>query len=381
MPQLSIYLDNSTTAIPSKKTISAMMPFYTDFWGSVSSPHQKGQELQNTVKDSYKTLYRLIGAEEEDTFLLTASGAEAVSQMVDNVYRHSTLHSGKNQFLTSQADEAPAVLAMGRLEQLGCTSKMVKVNEDGIITAASLADAISPRTALLSISMGNGLTGVIQPLSEIAALCRQRGILLHLEVTHTLGKLFVDFKEIGADFISFNGEQLHAPKGSGGLFIKKGVKFTPSIVGGSVNMPALVGLAAAAAESFDSSDYISTEIARLRGKLEQGILTGLPDAKILFNEQERLPHISCIAFPKLSNEALLFILNRKGVFATMGGGQFQQLSLILEESGLPKQYAQGALSFSLSRYTTENEIDQAIHYIVESVRMLQKMAYKMEIKP
>jgi cysteine desulfurase len=360
-----------------------MMPYFTDLWGTPVAPHQKGQELFPALTDSFKALYQFIGAKEADQFVLTSSGAEAVNHVISSVYREVTLMTGKNQFITSNVDEAPAMMAIHRLQPLGCIAKTVKANSQGLITAEALAETFTPRTALVSLSWGNGLTGVIQPVTEIANLCRERGVLLHLDATHVLGKLFYEIEEVGADFITFNGDQLHAPKGTGGLYIKQGVKWAPFIVGGaeqgnqragSFNMPGLVGLASAAEEALEARDFICTEIARLRDKLEMGILSQMTKAIPFFKQQERLPHCTTIGFPGIANEALLFTLNRRGICASIGGGQFQQISLLLTACGVDQSLAYSAIAFSLSRYTTEEEVDQAILLIVETVRSLLKLS-------
>jgi cysteine desulfurase len=185
-----IYLDNSTTTRPSDAALSKMMPFYTDFWGIPSTPHQKGQELFPGMNESYRLIYTLLGAKEEDDFVLTSSGAEAINHVIFSTYRDVSQSTGKNHFLTSNADEAPIVMSIARLERFGCVGKIVAVNNNGIVMPEAIADAITPRTALVSLSWANGLTGVIQPLAEIGDLCRQRGILLHIDATHVLGKLF-----------------------------------------------------------------------------------------------------------------------------------------------------------------------------------------------
>lgn len=381
-----IYLDNSTTSRPSEKAISAMMPYFTDMWGHSSAPHQKGQQLQQSLAENFKTLYRFLGATLEDSFVFTSSGVEAVNQVVQSVYRNVTLPTGKNQYITSSLDEAPSILSISHLEALGCIGKNIPANSQGYVTADALAGILSPRTALVSLSWGNGLTGVIQPIEEIAALCQQRGVLLHLDATHVLGKLVYDLNDVKADFITFNGSQLHAPKGTGGLYVKQGVKCSPLLVGGSeqgglrageINMPGLAGLAAAAQEALESRDYVCTEIARLRDKLEEGIIAGYPRATPLFRDQNRLPHCTSIAFPGIINEALLFLLNRKGVCASIGGNQLQQLGLILLASKMDSSLAQSAISFSLSRYTTEEEIDHAIYLTLEAAQQLSKISDKI----
>lgn len=325
----------------------------------------------------------MLGAGERDDFVFTSSGAEAVNHVILSTFFDVTRPTGKNHFLTSTINEAPSIMAIGRLDQLGCVGKMVPVSKQGSIKAETLAESITPRTALVSIDWANGLTGVITPVGEIAKLCKQRAIALHLDATHILGKLFYEMDDIGANFITFNGDQIHAPKGTGGLWIKAGTKCSPFILGGieqgghragSYNIPGLVALGQAAVELIDSRDLLGTEIARLRNKLEEGIQEGFPDTLIFFKEEERLPHITVLGFPGIANEALLFNLNRKGVYASIGGGSFQQIGLVLSASGTPERLAHTAISFSLSRETTEDEIDRAIEIIVETAKKLRKFS-------
>jgi cysteine desulfurase len=317
-----IYLDNATATHPSAQAISKMLPFLIERWGSPSSPHQGGHQLFPAIQEAYENIYSLIGAKESDDFVFTSSGTEAVNQVILSTYFDITRHTGKNQFVTSNIDEAPSIMAIGRLEQLGCVGKMADADHSGTVTAASIADSITPRTALVSLSWANGLTGVVNPVGEIATLCEERGIKLHLDATHVLGKLFYELEDVGAHFISFNGNHLHAPPGTGGLYIKEGTKCSPFILGGieqggyragSLDVPGLVALGQAAKESLECRDLLCTEVARLRDKLERGVLEKVPDAVVFFRDQERIPNCTAIAFPGIANEALLHALYRKGV--------------------------------------------------------------------
>lgn len=378
-----IYLDNSTTTKPSEKSVGSMLHFFTDRWGTPSAPHMMGQELFPALEESYRSIYALLGAKENDSFVFTSSGAEAVNNVFLSAYLDVTLPTGKNHYVTANIDEAPALMSVGRLEQLHCVGKMVEVNKEGKVTAESIAEAITPRTALISLSWANGLTGVINPVAEIKEICKQRGILFHLDATHTLGKLFYELDDISPDFITFNGDNLHAPKGTGGLYIKDGVKCSPFIVGGleqaghragNVNIPACVALGQAARETLEARDFMCTEVARLRDKLEKGILESVPDSVAFFHDQERLPNVTAIGFPRVANEAMLFSLNRKGVYASIGGGSFQQIGLILTAAGIPEILAHTAMSFSLSRETTEDEIERTIAIVAECAAKLRKIS-------
>lgn len=380
-----IYLDNNTTTRPSEKAISKMLPFLTENWGSPSSPHQFGQQVVPAMGEAYRLIYALMGAKESDSIILTSSAAEGVNQVILSSYFDITRHTGKNQYITSTMDEAPAIMAIGRLEQLGCVGKMVNGNAHGQITAEIIADAISPRTALVSLSWANGLTGVINPVGEIASLCAERGIKLHLDATHVLGKLFFDLEDVGAHFITFSGDHFHAPKGTGGLYIKNGTKCSPLILGGveqggfragGVDVPGLVALGQASAEAIDSRDLVCTEIARLRNHFEEGILQQVAGARVFFRECERLPHCTAIGFPGVPNEALLYALNRRGVYASIGGGSFQQIGLVLMACGIDEITAHTALNFSLSRQSNEEEIEKAVEIVADCVKKLHKVSSK-----
>lgn len=364
-----------------------MMPLLTDMWGSPSAPHTGGHELLPGITESYNAIYALLGARDIDDFVFTSSGAEAINQVILSAYFDVTIPTGKNHYVTSHIDEAPFLMAIGRLEQLGCVGKMVLPNKKGQVTAKAISEAISPRTALISISWANGLTGVINPIAEIAKLCEEREILLHLDATHLLGKLYAELPDIGAHFVSFNGEQLHAPKGTGGLFIKAGNRCSPFILGGieqggfrggSYNLPGFAALGQAAKEAVDSRDLLCTEVARLRDKLEMAIVANYPEAIPFYCDQERLPHCTTIAFPGISNEAMLYMLNRKGVYANIGGGSFQQIALILTGAGIDEAIAHSAVNFSLSRETNEDEIDRAVAIIVECANHLKKNSVKLK---
>lgn len=378
-----IYLDNSTTTRPSDKTISRMLPFLKEKWGAPSAPHAMGQELYPAIEESLRSIYTLLDAKETETVVFTSSGAEAVNHVFQAVYHDVTRLTGKNQFMASNLDEAPALMTIGRLEEWTCVGKMVQANASGKVTPDAVHEMINPRTALVSISWANGLTGVINPIAEISTLCKEKNVLFHVDATHILGKLYFQLGDIAPAFMTFNGDHLHAPKGTGGLYIKEGVKCSSFILGGMdqggkragvLNVPGLVGLGEAAKEALDARDLVCTEVARLRDFFEAEILSQVKHSHVFFQEQERLPHISAIAFPGITNEALLYALNRKGVYASIGGSNFQQLGLLLTASGIHESLAYSAISFSLSRETTEEDVSRAVEIIVECVSKLRKLS-------
>lgn len=376
MPR-GIYLDNSQTTAPSLPVTAKMFSFFSEKWGVFSQPHQRGQELVSSVEEAYRYLYQLFGAKEEDTVVFVSSGAEAVNQVIQSAYFDLTLPTGKNHFIVAKTDEAPALMATHRLEQAGCIATSALPTVKGII------EALSPRTALVSLSWGNGLTGQIQPVQEIAQVLKERGVKFHLEASHVLGKLWFDPRQIGADYISFGGDLIHGPKSGGALWVKAKEKVPQLILGGleqnghragPLDVASFAALGEAAKEAREGLDFMATEVARLRGKFEREIMKHIPDAKILFRDQERLPHISCITVPGCPSEPFLYLLNREECFATMGGGSLQQIGYVLSALGVPDIESACALSFSLSRETTDEEIEKAVEIIKKVTEKLRKVS-------
>nr|NGY95570.1 Cysteine desulfurase IscS [Neochlamydia sp. AcF84] len=379
----SIYFDNSTTTRPSEKTVSKMLPFFYRQWGAPLAPHHLGQELLPAIEESLNHIYKLLNIKKTDAFVFTSSGAEAVNHVFYSIYHDVTRLTGKNQFITSNIEEAPATMLINRLEDWTCVGRILKANPSGYISPEAVADAITPRTALVSLAWANGLTGVINPIAEISAICQEKDVLLHIDATHVLGKLFFQLEDINPAFLTFNGDHLHAPKGTGGLYIKEGIKCSSFIVGGmdqggkragTLNVPALVGLGEASCEALEAQDLMCTEVARLRDLFETQITSSIPHTQIFFQDQQRLPHISAIAFAGISNEALLFALNRKGVYASMGGGNFQQLKLILMASARDETLASSTLSFSFCKDNSEDEVMHAVEIIKDCVLKLRKLS-------
>lgn len=377
----TIYFDNSTATKPSDEAVGRMMTFLTRKWGTPAVPHAWGNRLLAPMEESLRSIYRMLGAGENDHFVFTSSGAEAVNHVLHAAYADITLPTGRNQFLTSNTDEAPQIMAMSNLEKLGVAKTLVKVSENGVVTAEALGDALTPRSAIFSLSWASGLTGVIHPVQELAEVCKKRGVLFHLDASHVLGKLYFEPEEVGADIITFEGSLLHAPQGTGGLWWRDGLDLSSFIAGGTEqaskragppNPAGLAALAAASEQLLDSRDLLSMEGARLKVRLEDKIKEGYPEAVVFFADQERLPHVTAIGFPGISNEALLFSLSEQNVFASIGGGNFQQIGLILEASGIDSHLAHTAISFSLSRETTDEQIDLAAKIIVDAAVKLRK---------
>lgn len=275
--------------------------------------------------------------------------SEGIQTIFWSIFEEITLKEGKTHFITSCIEDAPTLQMLKRLERLGCLVKVAPVDAKGQIDVEQLKELITARTALITITCANGLTGVIQPIHEIAEIAKEKNVPLHLEGSYLVGKTYFSFRNIQADYLTF----------STALFAKK--KITPPISKG--NLAALIETCRLANFALDT---FGLETPRLRDLLEKKI----PGGQILFKDSPRLPNTSVIALPRIHADALQYYLERKGLFVNRGGGGSQHLHSLLKASGFD---GTNALSFSLTRNTTEEEILQAVNLIQEKVTFLQKL--------
>ncbi len=376
-----LYFDHQLTTQPKAGVVEKMAPFFQIRWHSPVAPYTIGEPLQKPIEEAYKEIYRLLGADSDDHFVFTSSGAEAVNHAIMATYIDVTRKTGKNHFLSTNLSEGPTILSMTRLQEMDCLFDMVRVTETGQLTKEGLIEALTPRTALLSVSLGCGITGVYQKLSGIAELCRERGVLLHIDVTHALGKVRI---ALDADFITFNGEQMGAPKGTGGLLIRKELEVSPFILGGneqrgmrggSLNLPALVGLGEAAKQALENCDHAAMETARLRALFEERVQTLLPKAKVVLANEVRLPHVTTLIFPGVKTDALAYSLAQENFFAAIGGGNFQQIAFLLKALKIGESYS--GLSFSFVPEMGQEELLKAAKLLFENVAKLQRYSEKI----
>lgn len=377
---MHLYFDHSTVSPPSPRAIAEMQPFLQSFWASPWAPYRKGQEVAQQLNLLYQKIRQLIGIADADQMIVTSSSSEAISQILFSVYREVTIKTGKNHFLYPETAEAPILKGMKGLESFGCIRKAIPVHPTGYVTPNHLIEAISPRTALVSLSMANGLTGVKQPIEEIASICRQRGILLHVDVSAIFGKQA--WNPPKADFWTLEGKIIGAPIGGGILVGVSHAPLVPLIFGGQEplqtrgGMPSLAmiaGLMGAMEDALDGVDAVITETARIKAQFEEDVLQQIRGAKICLEEMDRLPYCTSVFFPGVVGEALFFLLHRKGIALSMGGGYFQQLSLVLQACGMEAHETCSALSFSFGKENQDAEVNVLMRELVSACRHLQKI--------
>ena len=357
----AIYLDNHSATKPCQSALERMKLYLED---ASFLPHRMGPDQIAAIDGRIQMLYDLVGAKPNDRFVFTASGAEAIYQVYWSIYFEVARKEGKCHFVTSELEDTAQIQGLKRCEDLGCIVKTVPCDKSGRIDIQKLSESINPRTALVSVCLAQGITGIVQPIQEIAKICQEKNVYLHVDATYGIGKISLEFI---SDYLTFSGDRMHALKSSGALFAKARCPLSPLMSGASgMDIPSLASLTAAAQQSILTLDVMGLEVARLREKLEKQILERIPGTQVLLGDSLRLPNVSVIAFPRVHQEALLYALNHRKVFASMGGGCHQELSRLLISSGYDERIAVSALSFSLSRMTTEMEINEALMRIVDA---------------
>lgn len=376
-----IYFDNNATTQVAPEVLEAMLPFFKDMYGNASSMHSFGGQVGKHIAVAREQIAELIGAM-PDEILFTSCGTES-----DNTAVISAIETQpeKKHFITTRVEHA-AMLAMGDyLEKKGYDVTYLSVDSKGQLDLAELEAAIRPDTALVSIMFANNETGTVFPIAEIAEIVKSRGVLLHVDAVQAVGKEIIDLKKLPIDFLALSGHKLHAPKGIGVLYIRRGTRFRPFLRGGhqergrragTENSPYIIGLGKACELAGKNIVQERTEVAKLRDMLEQGIVSQIPNTIVNGDREHRLPNTTSIAFEAVEGEAILLMLDQFGICASSGSactsGSLEP-SHVLRAMGVPFTYAHGSVRFSLSRYSTEEEVKKVIEVtpkIIENLRAI-----------
>lgn len=382
--QKVIYLDNNATTRVAPEVMEAMTPFLTEYYGNPSSMHNFGGLVGDHVKKARLQVAQLLGAEpEEITF--TSCGTESDSSAILSALR--TLPE-KRHIITTRV-EHPAVKSLcENLETITGHKYRVtrlKVDGEGMLDLSEYEAALSDDTAIVSIMWANNETGVIFPVEKMATMAKKRGILFHTDAVQAVGKVPINLRDLDIDFLSMSGHKLHAPKGVGVLYVKRGTLFTPFLTGGhqengrrggTENVASIVGLGKACEMAAEKMEEENGRVRVLRDKLEEGLLASIPKSMRNGNKTARLPNTSNISFEFVEGEAILLHMNQHNICASSGSactsGSLEP-SHVLRAMGVPFTAAHGSIRFSLSIYNTEEEIDFVLDKmpgIIESLRQL-----------
>jgi cysteine desulfurase len=381
-----IYLDNNATTIVDPRVKEAMEPFFCRQYGNPNSLHSFGTEVHPAMRLAMDRLYGGIGAGDEDDIVINSCACEGNNTVLKGVYYDLVRNGPKNEILTTQVEHPCVRNTCAFLETLGAKVTYMPVNADGIVDPETLRRFIDPgRTALVSVMWANNETGLIFPIRELAEICRENGVLFHTDAVQAIGKVAVNVGRVPVDFLSFSAHKFHGPKGVGGLFIRKGLKLTPLLHGGeqmggqragTVNVPYLVGMGLAMEMAVDNLSFEDSAVRRLRDRLEDAILA-IPDTLVVGRRELRTPNTILASFRGIEGEAMIWDLNASGVAASTGSAcasESLEPNPTFVAMHISDELAHTGIRFSLSRFSTAEEIDRAAAVVSQSAQRLRAIS-------
>ena len=383
MTEKTIYLDNAATTKMSKTAIEAMLPYMDSIYGNPSSLHSMGQKANEALFNARELIAKLLGCEaREITF--TSGGSEADNQAIVSAARIGK-KSGKKHIISTTFEHHAVLHTLNRLENEGFDVTLLDVHENGLVTPEQVAETIREDTCLVTIMYANNEIGTVQPIKEIGAVCREKGVIFHTDAVQAAGHLHIDVKEQNIDMLSLSAHKFHGPKGIGILYARKGIRLTNLIEGGAQergkragteNLPAIMGMAAALEESCSRTDENAKKLTALRDKLIAG-LSEIPHSILNGDAKKRLPGNVNFCFEGIEGESLLLLLDDKGICASSGSactsGSLDP-SHVLLAIGRVHDIAHGSLRLSLSDDNTEEEIEYTISAVKEVVEYLRSIS-------
>ncbi|HML75980.1 MAG TPA: cysteine desulfurase NifS [Anaerohalosphaeraceae bacterium] len=377
-----VYMDNNATTRVDPEVLQEMMPYLSDYYGNPSSMHTFGGQVGSKIRKARQQVAALLGCE-PDEIIFTSCGTES-----DNAAILGTLSivPHKRTVITTRV-EHPAVLSPCRnLEQHGYRIIELGVDKHGCLNLAELESAINDDTAIVSVMYANNETGVIFPIEKMASICKAKGVTFHTDAVQAVGKIPLNLKTSAIDMLSLSGHKLHAPKGIGVLYVRRGTRLSPYLLGGhqennrrggTENVPGIVALGKACEMALHHLDEENTRVKALRDKLESQILATCPDCMVNGDSENRLPNTLNISFEYIEGESILMMLDRFGICASSGSactsGSLEP-SHVLRAMGVPFTAAHGSIRFSLSRYNTEQEVDFVAEKLPPIINRLRELS-------
>ena len=378
-----VYADNAATTSVSKTALDAMMPYLTTLYGNPSSLYSFAQKAKEALEDARKTVADIIGAEPKEIYF-TSGGSEADNQAIVSMAKFGAL-KGKKHLISTKFEHHAVLHTLKQLEKQGFEVTLLDVHEDGVVRLEDVEAAIREDTALVTVMFANNEIGTVQPIKEIGALCRSKGIPFHTDAVQAAGHMPINVKEMNIDLLSMSGHKFHAPKGVGVLYAKKGMPLFNIIEGGAQergkragteNIPGIVALAAALKESVDNMEANTAKIIPMRDKLFAE-LSKIPHSKINGSLEHHVPGTVNMCFEGIEGESLLLLLDSKGICASSGSactsGSLDP-SHVLLAIGLPHEVAHGSLRLSIGEDNTMEEIDHIIEVVPGIVEYLRSIS-------
>ena len=378
-----VYADNAATTSVSKTALDAMLPYLTENYGNPSSLYSFAQKATEAVAQARATVAACLNAEPREIYF-TSGGSEADNQAIISAAKAGA-RKGKKHLISTKFEHHAVLHTLKKLEKEGYEVTLLDVHEDGVVRLEDVAAAIREDTALVTIMFANNEIGTVQPIKEIGALCREKGIPFHTDAVQAAGHMPIDVKEMNIDMLSISGHKFHAPKGVGALYCRKNIPLFNLIEGGgqergkragTENVAGIVAMAAALKESVDNMEEDSKKMIAMRDKLFAE-LSKIPHSKINGSLEHHVPGTVNMCFEGIEGESLLLMLDAKGICASSGSactsGSLDP-SHVLLSLGLPHEVAHGSLRLSIGEYNTMEEIDHICQVVPQVVEYLRNMS-------
>ncbi|MGB5277958.1 MAG: cysteine desulfurase NifS [Gammaproteobacteria bacterium] len=378
-----IYLDNNATTMVDPVIVEEMLPYLSEQFGNPSSMHSFGNKVGFAIKKARKQIQQLLGAEHDSEIIFTSCGTESDSTAIMSALK---AQPERNEIITTVV-EHPAVLSLCEyLEKEGYKVHYLTVDKKGRLDIDKYKSLLSDRVAIVSVMWANNESGTLFPVLEMAEMANAAGVMFHSDAVQAVGKIPMDLKSSKIDMLSISGHKLHAPKGIGVLYLRRGVRFRPLLRGGhqergrragTENAASIVALGKAAELALGHMEYENKEVAKMRDRLEQGILDSVPHCFVTGDPDNRLPNTCNIAFEFVEGEAILMLLNKQGIAASSGSactsGSLEP-SHVMRAMDIPFTAAHGSVRLSLSRYNTMDEIERVIEAIPPIMQRLRRLS-------
>jgi cysteine desulfurase len=389
---MRVYLDNNATTIVDPQVKLAMEPFFCQMYGNPNSLHAFGSETHPYLKIALEKIYAALHVPKEDSVVVTSCATESNNWVFKSVYFDYILTGRKDHIIISEVEHPSVIASAKHLESLGVKVTYLPINEEGIIEAKAVRDNITSKTALVSVMWVNNETGAIFPVEEIGEICKEHGALFHTDAVQAIGKLPVDVQAFNVDYLTFSAHKFHGPKGVGGLYIKKGRELTPLFHGGSqmgglrsgtLNVPGIIGMGKALEQAVDSLDFEMHDVKELRNLLEDELLK-IKDTFVVTPRNKRVSNTILVSFRGVEGEAMLWDLNQAGIAASTGSAcasEDLESNPVMEAIGAAEDLAHTAIRFSLSRYTTREEIEYTIGVVKKAVERLRGISSSYAYTP
>jgi cysteine desulfurase len=377
-----IYLDNNATTRVDPAVVEEMMPYLTELYGNPSSGYRFGAQVGEALDTARQRVATLLGCEQTE-ILFTSCGTESTNAAINSALQ---MDRDRQHIVTTRVEHSATLKHCETLAKRGHEVTWLGVDSNGQIDLAELERAIRPDTAIVTVMWANNETGVLFPMEEIAALVRKKGALFHTDAVQAIGKIPLRISELPINFLSLSGHKLHCPKGVGVLYVNKRTRFQPYLIGGgqengkragTQNVASIVALGKACELAGEFMVHEATEVRALRDEFESGVLSRIPGSEVNGDRDHRLPNTSNLAFADVDSEAVLMLLDQRGICCSSGSACTTgsiHASHVLKAMGFSDTRARSSLRFSFSRFNTRDEVGTALNALQQVVEKLRRVA-------